>query len=81
MNCELYNDCPYAKRKELSGSYCTKNPYLCARRRVAMSIGKERIPTDLLPVQSHRILDIIFKVVDNVESNDFSPQLNEATCH
>jgi len=53
MNCELLEGCTFFNTKEMGNRpdliealkdvYCRGNPLLCARRRVAISIGRERV--------------------------------------
>lgn len=59
MICELFHSCPYTACRELHATYCCSNPFICARRRVAMTIGTDKVPADLLPSQSERILGLI----------------------
>ena len=39
--------------------YCEGNPLICARRQVAMAIGRENIPRDLTPNHDYRVPGII----------------------
>lgn len=61
MTCELFCKCAFTCNKVLSENYCYGNPLLCARRRVAVTVGDDAVPRDLLPGQSERVLDLIFK--------------------
>lgn len=65
MNCELLEQCPFFNTlsslaaNALKEVYCKGNPTLCARRQVAMAIGREKIPIDLYPNHDYRVQEII----------------------
>lgn len=69
MKCELFEGCVFFNRKELTAYssliealkdvYCQGNPLLCARRRVAISIGREKVPEDLNPNHTHLVQELI----------------------
>ena len=61
MTCELICKCAFNCDQATAVNYCSDNPMLCARRRVAVTVGSRHIPEDLLPDQSDRVLDIVFK--------------------
>ena len=64
MTCELFCKCSYTCSESLVDDYCRNNPMLCARRRVAITVGCENVPTDLLPSQSHRVMDAVFAGIE-----------------
>jgi hypothetical protein len=65
MNCELLECCPFFNAlhpraiDELKTIYCRDNPSICARRQVAMAVGREQVPLDLAPNHTHRVQAII----------------------
>jgi hypothetical protein len=60
MKCELFSECPFTDCGSEAETYCTGNPFLCARRRVAVTVGGDAVPSNLLPGQFGRVLDIVF---------------------
>lgn len=58
MTCEF--ECAFTCDYATSVHYCCGNPLLCVRRRVAVTVGCEHVPEDLLPNQENRVVDIIF---------------------
>jgi hypothetical protein len=67
--CPFFND----KMQEKPGltnmyknRYCKGDNENCARWRVAVSVGKQHVPSDLYPNQFDRISDIIEKSSKNV---------------
>ncbi|MDD3276276.1 MAG: hypothetical protein PHP93_04410 [Kiritimatiellales bacterium] len=69
MKCELIEGCLFFNKLDskagtaLKEVYCLNNPALCARRQVAMAIGREFIPSDLTPNHNHRVQGIIEQVL------------------
>ena len=69
MHCELLAGCLFFNRLHqnaidtLKGVYCLGNPELCARRQVALAVGREKIPLDLTPNHTHRVQAIIDDVL------------------
>ncbi len=69
MKCELINECKFFKTgtggdpacivEKLKRKYCEDNPLLCARRRVAWAVGREKVPVELHPDHIHHALDLI----------------------
>ncbi len=69
MKCELLNQCRFFKTENindqsglaetLKNTYREGNVLLCARRRVALIIGRERVPIDLHPDQTHLVQELI----------------------
>jgi hypothetical protein len=70
MTCELFCKCSFTGCRDLKENYCCGNPLLCARRRVAVTVGGENVPVDLLPSQSDRILDTILCVLEHKNLSD-----------
>jgi hypothetical protein len=75
MKCELLEGCVFFNTKEikdrsdiiesLKATYCLDNPLLCARRRVAVTIGREKVPENLQPDQIHRVQPLIEEEILN----------------
>lgn len=61
MTCKFKCKCAFGCNYAIAVNYCFGNPFLCARRRVAVTVGCERVPSDLLPGQSDRVLNIVFE--------------------
>jgi hypothetical protein len=67
MHCELLEGCPFFNAlhqhaiDELKKVYCQNNPAICARRQVAMAVGREHVPLHLEPNHNHLVLGIIEK--------------------
>jgi hypothetical protein len=73
MDCENLSGCPFYKNKmpvdkglgELQKmKYCEENKALCARYKVASSIGKENVPFDLYPhmvVRANKVIEDYFR--------------------
>ena len=69
MKCELIDDCAFFKTitdtdrpcivTRLKKQYCEENPLLCARRRVALALGREKVPAELHPDHIHHALELI----------------------
>ncbi len=59
MICELFNECPFARNQEFTENYCCKSPFLCARRRVAITVESDEVPDALRPDQFNRVFSII----------------------
>ncbi len=65
MDCELLDQCPFYNTLSsqavdvLKEVYCRGNPMVCARRQVAMAIGREKTPLDLAPNHDYRVQEII----------------------
>ncbi|MEI7850741.1 MAG: hypothetical protein WCH86_02815 [Kiritimatiellales bacterium] len=65
MNCELLDGCLFfnglheSAIDALKEVYCKGNPNICARRQVAMAVGREQIPLDLTPNHTHRVQAIV----------------------
>ncbi|QHI70010.1 hypothetical protein [Tichowtungia aerotolerans] len=74
MKCELFEHCIFFSAQSEQGQpcvveklkavYCRGNPLLCARRRVAQALGKERVPVDLHPDHTHLVHDLIAAGLD-----------------
>lgn len=45
--------------------YCEGNVLLCARRRVAHAVGREKIPNDLHPDHIHLVPELITASLNN----------------
>lgn len=69
MNCEFLQECPFFKGMSsrainaMKEVYCRGNSSICARRQVAMAVGREQVPLDLCPNQDFRVQEIIRKVL------------------
>ena len=70
MNCENLKGCPfYNDRMPIDSAlgrmhkrkYCEGDKTLCARYKVASSIGKENVPIDLFPIMMEEANQIIEK--------------------
>ena len=69
MKCEMLDHCIFFSAQSQQGQpciveklkamYCRGNPLLCARRRVAMALGKEKVPSDLHPDHMHLVQNLI----------------------
>jgi hypothetical protein len=69
MKCELLEGCPFFQTPKMSSNsdivnslievYCKGNPLLCARRRVAIAVGREKVPDGLSPNHMHLVQKII----------------------
>ena len=65
MNCRLMAGCLFfnglheGDTDSLKEVYCKGDPTHCARRQVAMAVGREPIPLDLAPNHTHRVQAII----------------------
>jgi len=69
MKCEQLENCAFFKTlagnessgiaAQLKALYCEDNPLLCARRRVARALGREKVPENLHPDHIHHALDLI----------------------
>jgi len=76
MKCELLSDCKFSNTvtgadhtcivAKLKGMYCEGNPLLCARRRVAHALGRQKVPDDLHPDHIHHALDLIVAIRNEV---------------
>jgi hypothetical protein len=79
MECELLNDCNFFQTitggdqpcivEKLKDMYCRGNALLCARRRVAHALSRERVPADLHPDHIHQALEIISNGLDTEASD------------
>jgi hypothetical protein len=49
--------------QSLKEVYCYGNPLLCARRRVAMAIGRSKVPDDLNPNHAHRVQELLINSI------------------
>jgi hypothetical protein len=71
MKCEWLKDCFFsngidsAAINALKAVYCHGNPTLCARRHVALAVGKDNVPMDMTPNHQHRVQNIIAHVLNN----------------
>ncbi|MEI8207364.1 MAG: hypothetical protein WCG03_10840 [Kiritimatiellales bacterium] len=69
MHCELMAGCLFFNAlhqdqiNALKDVYCKNNPVICARRQVAMAVGRERVPQDLTPNHTHRVQGIVDAVL------------------
>jgi len=69
MHCELLAGCLFfnglhqSAVDTLKEVYCMGNPALCARRQIAMAVGREKIPPDLTPNHTHRVQEVIDSVL------------------
>jgi hypothetical protein len=73
MGCENLNGCLFYTDKMPIDSgigqlqkikYCEENKKLCARYKVAASIGKENVPTDLYPhmvMRANKVIEDYFR--------------------
>jgi hypothetical protein len=70
MICEYFNTCPFYNDKMPIDSalgrmhkkkYCEGDNKLCARYKIASSIGKEYVPIDLYPIMMEEANKIIQK--------------------
>jgi hypothetical protein len=65
MSCELLKGCLFFNTlhqhavDELKKVYCENNPSICARRQVAMAVGREQVPLNLAPNHNHLVQPII----------------------
>lgn len=69
MKCELLSKCTFFETmtggeneklaEGLKNVYCRGNPLLCARRRIAKSIGRENVPANIQPDHTHLVQDIV----------------------
>ncbi|UCF06565.1 MAG: hypothetical protein JSV33_05935 [bacterium] len=66
--CEKLKDCPFfndrladmpAMANMLKNRYCHKEKMKCARYMVAISLGKEKVPSDLFPNMHDRAKEIL----------------------
>lgn len=65
MSCEFLKGCPFFNTlhqhaiDELKKIYCENNPAICARRQVALAVGREQVPQDLSPNHDYRVQELI----------------------
>ena len=69
--CKYFDNCPANTKvkgnlnkpmsiiKHYQENYCLENPAYCARRKVIGEVGKEALPSDLLPYQHEQAEQII----------------------
>lgn len=71
MICEYIETCPFFQGvdsqaiRALKDVYCDNNPSICARKQVAMAIGRENVPDKLSPNHTHLVQGLI----DNSHKN------------
>lgn len=69
MKCEWLKECPFFNTlncdatNALKEVYCHDNPTICARRHVAMAVGRNNVPADLAPNHQHRVQSLIDKAI------------------
>lgn len=69
MSCEFLKGCPFFNAlhqhaiDELKKVYCENNPAICARRQVAMAVGRENVPLNLAPNHDHLVQGVIGSVL------------------
>lgn len=75
MKCELLKTCQFFNTTELENQpcivaqlksiYCDGNALLCARRRIAHALGRDRVPVDLHPDHTHLVPELIANGMHN----------------